>query len=92
MPLRTPARRWQPTFSPFESNPFAQGVLQSTELAVKGPLLGYRMCGDCLPQETALIYQWEKIAPRVVADGGRLQRALAPARTSHAGQESPAPA
>lgn len=59
MSLLTPGRRWQPPFSPFEHKPFGQRVLQGVELAVKGPLFGCRMCGNCLLQETAFICSME---------------------------------
>ena len=59
MPLFTPGRRWQPPYSPFENKPFGQRVLQGVELAVKGPLFGCRMCGNCLLQETAFICPME---------------------------------
>jgi methylenetetrahydrofolate reductase (NADPH) len=59
MPLLTPGRRWQPPYSPFAHKPFPQRVLQAVELAVKGPLFGCRMCGNCLLQETAFICPME---------------------------------
>ncbi len=59
MPGFTPGRRWQPPFSPFHHEPFGNRVLQAVELAVKGPLFGCRMCGNCLLQETAFICPME---------------------------------
>lgn len=55
MALFTPLRRWQPAFRPFVRQPFGRGLLALTERAVKGPLFGCRMCGNCLLQETAFI-------------------------------------
>ena len=59
MPLFTPGRRWQPPFSPFERKAFGDRLLQGVEYAVKGPLFGCRMCGNCLLQETAFICSME---------------------------------
>jgi methylenetetrahydrofolate reductase (NADPH) len=59
MPVFTPARRWQPPFSPFKRLPFGQRLLITMEKAVKGPLWGCRMCGNCLLQETAFICPME---------------------------------
>jgi methylenetetrahydrofolate reductase (NADPH) len=59
MPVFTPGRRWQPPFSPFENKPFGDRFLQGVEYAVKSPLFGCRMCGNCLLQETALICSME---------------------------------
>jgi methylenetetrahydrofolate reductase (NADPH) len=53
MSLFTPSRRWQPAFYPFRKEKFARRLLAKTELLVKGPLFGCRMCGNCLLQETA---------------------------------------
>src|SRR5690554_4377414 len=55
MPIFTPARRWQPAFRPFKRESFGRRALAAVELAVKGPLFGCRMCGNCLLQETAFI-------------------------------------
>jgi methylenetetrahydrofolate reductase (NADPH) len=54
-----PARRWQPAFSPFKREKFSKLVLARTELFIKGPLFGCRMCGNCLLQETAFICPME---------------------------------
>lgn len=59
MPILTPGRRWQPPYSPFQNKPFAQRLLQGVEFAIKGPLFGCRMCGNCLLQETAFICPME---------------------------------
>lgn len=59
MPVFTPGRRWQPPFYPFEKKPLGDRLLQGVELAVKGPLFGCRMCGNCLLQETALMCPME---------------------------------
>jgi methylenetetrahydrofolate reductase (NADPH) len=54
-----PARRWQPAYYPFKKEKFASRLLEKTELCVKGPLFGCRMCGNCLLQETAFICPME---------------------------------
>jgi methylenetetrahydrofolate reductase (NADPH) len=54
-----PARRWQPAFYPFKKEKFSRRVLEKTELCIKGPLFGCRMCGNCLLQETAFICPME---------------------------------
>ncbi|MFA5819534.1 MAG: methylenetetrahydrofolate reductase C-terminal domain-containing protein [Bacteroidales bacterium] len=54
-----PARRWQPAFYPFKRVKFGSRVLAKTELCIKGPLFGCRMCGNCLLQETAFICPME---------------------------------
>jgi len=54
-----PARRWQPAFFPFKREKFSRRVLAKTELLIKGPVFGCRMCGNCLLQETALICPME---------------------------------
>jgi methylenetetrahydrofolate reductase (NADPH) len=54
-----PARRWQPAFYPFKREKFGRRILAKTELCVKGPLFGCRMCGNCLLQETAFICPME---------------------------------
>jgi methylenetetrahydrofolate reductase (NADPH) len=59
MPLFTPGRRWQPPYWPFAKKPFGLNLLQGLEIAVKGPLFGCRMCGNCLLQETAFICPME---------------------------------
>ncbi|MGE5376466.1 MAG: methylenetetrahydrofolate reductase C-terminal domain-containing protein [Bacteroidota bacterium] len=59
MPGFTPGRRWQPAYTPFQKQDFGDRTLQVLEYAVKGPLFGCRMCGNCLLQETALICPME---------------------------------
>ena len=59
MPGFTPGRRYQPPFMPFKRQPFKQRVLAKIEIAVKSPLFGCRMCGNCLLQETAFICPME---------------------------------
>jgi hypothetical protein len=59
MPVFTPGRRWQPPFLPFKREPLGDRVLEAVERAVKGPLFGCRMCGNCLLQETAFICPME---------------------------------
>lgn len=59
MPGFTPGRRYQPPFMPFKRQPLKKRVLAKIELAVKGPLFGCRMCGNCLLQETAFICPME---------------------------------
>jgi len=54
-----PSRRWQPAFYPFKKEKFWPRLLARTELLIKGPLWGCRMCGNCLLQETALICPME---------------------------------
>ncbi|MDO9341092.1 MAG: methylenetetrahydrofolate reductase C-terminal domain-containing protein, partial [Bacteroidales bacterium] len=54
-----PSRRWQPAFYPFKKEKFGRRFLGKTELFVKGPLFGCRMCGNCLLQETAFICPME---------------------------------
>lgn len=54
-----PARRWQPAFRPFGRISIGRRLLAKAELAVKGPLFGCRMCGNCLLQETAFICPME---------------------------------
>jgi methylenetetrahydrofolate reductase (NADPH) len=54
-----PARRWQPAFYPFKRERFGRRVLAKTEILIKGPLFGCRMCGNCLLQETAFICPME---------------------------------
>jgi len=55
MALFTPLRRWQPAFRPFGRLPAGGRLLAFVERAVKGPLFGCRMCGNCLLQETAFL-------------------------------------
>lgn len=55
MAIFTPLRRWQPAFRPFGKLPAGERMLALLERAVKGPLFGCRMCGNCLLQETAFI-------------------------------------
>jgi methylenetetrahydrofolate reductase (NADPH) len=59
MPGFTPGRRWQPPFMPFKRLSFKKRVIAKIESAIKGPLFGCRMCGNCLLQETALICPME---------------------------------
>ncbi len=59
MPGFTPGRRWQPPFLPFKREPFRKRLLRSIEVAIKGPLFGCRMCGNCMLQETAFICPME---------------------------------
>ncbi len=59
MPLLTPGRRWQPAFYPFKRETPGNRALETLELAVKGPVWGCRMCGNCLLQETAFICPME---------------------------------
>ncbi|MFL7868923.1 MAG: methylenetetrahydrofolate reductase C-terminal domain-containing protein, partial [Anaerolineales bacterium] len=59
MPGFTPGRRWQPGYIPFKKETFGNRVLETIEYAVKGPLWGCRMCGNCLLQETAFICPME---------------------------------
>jgi hypothetical protein len=54
-----PARRWQPAFYPFKREKLSRRLLAKTELLVKGPIFGCRMCGNCLLQETAFICPME---------------------------------
>lgn len=54
-----PSHRWQPAFYPFKKEKFGRRLLAKTELMVKGPLFGCRMCGNCLLQETAFICPME---------------------------------
>src|SRR5688572_3534299 len=59
MSVFTPGRRYQPPFMPFKRQPFKKRIFAKIELAVKGPLFGCRMCGNCLLAETALICPME---------------------------------
>jgi methylenetetrahydrofolate reductase (NADPH) len=59
MSVFKPSRRWQPAFYPFKKEKFGRRVLAKTELCIKGPLFGCRMCGNCLLQETAFICPME---------------------------------
>ena len=67
MPIFTPGRRWQPAYSPFKKEPFGLRVLENVEYAVKSPLFGCRMCGNCLLQETAFICPME--CPKGMTNG-----------------------
>jgi methylenetetrahydrofolate reductase (NADPH) len=67
MPIFTPVRRWQPAFRSFKRESFPKRVLAATELIVKGPLFGCRMCGNCILQETALICSME--CPKGIRNG-----------------------
>ena len=59
MSVLKPARRWQPAFYPFKKEKLGLRLLEKTELLIKGPLFGCRMCGNCLLQETAFICPME---------------------------------
>lgn len=59
MPIFTPGRRWQPAYSPFKQETFGNRLLENVEYALKGPLFGCRMCGNCMLQETAFICPME---------------------------------
>ena len=59
MSILTPGRRWQPAYSPFKKETFGTRVLENVEYAIKSPLFGCRMCGNCLLQETAFICPME---------------------------------
>ncbi len=59
MSVFKPARRWQPAFYPFKKEKTGRRVLAKTELLIKGPVFGCRMCGNCLLQETAFICPME---------------------------------
>ncbi len=59
MPIFTPGRRWQPAYSPFKKETLGNLLLENMEYAIKGPLFGCRMCGNCLLQETAFICPME---------------------------------
>ena len=67
MPIFTPGRRWQPPYMAFKREKFGPRLLASVEKAVKGPLFGCRMCGNCLLQETAFICSME--CPKGVRNG-----------------------
>ena len=67
MSLFTPSRRWQPAFFPFKREKFGRRLLARTELLIKGPLFGCRMCGNCLLQETAFICPME--CPKGIRNG-----------------------
>ncbi len=68
MSVFTPSRRWQPAFYPFKNVSFGKRLLARTELFIKGPLFGCRMCGNCLLQETAFICPME--CPKGMRNGG----------------------
>ncbi|MGD0610861.1 MAG: methylenetetrahydrofolate reductase C-terminal domain-containing protein [Anaerolineales bacterium] len=59
MSIFTPGRRWQPAYSPFKKETFGRLLLANMEYAIKSPLFGCRMCGNCLLQETAFICPME---------------------------------
>lgn len=67
MPVFTPGRRWQPPYLPFKKETPGRRLLAAVERAVKGPLFGCRMCGNCLLQETAFICPME--CPKGVRNG-----------------------
>jgi methylenetetrahydrofolate reductase (NADPH) len=54
-----PAHRWQPAYYPFKHERLGRRILAATELLVKGPVFGCRMCGNCLLQKTAFICPME---------------------------------
>jgi len=54
MPLFSP-RRYQPPFYPAQRDSWPMRVFTSLERAIKGPLFGCRMCGNCILQETAYV-------------------------------------
>ena len=62
-----PARRWQPAFYPFKKEKFGKRLLARTELVIKGPVFGCRMCGNCLLQETAFVCPME--CPKGIRNG-----------------------
>jgi methylenetetrahydrofolate reductase (NADPH) len=62
-----PARRWQPAFYPFGKEKLLRRTLAKIELAVKGPVFGCRMCGNCILQETAFICPME--CPKGIRNG-----------------------
>jgi len=59
MPIFTPGRRWQPAYSPFKKESLGSALMENFEYAIKGPLFGCRMCGNCMLQETAFICPME---------------------------------
>lgn len=59
MPGFTPGRRWQPAYWPFKNESLSRRGMAAIERAVKVPLFGCRMCGNCLLQETAFICPME---------------------------------
>jgi len=59
MPGMTPGRRWQPRYYAFKKEKIGERLRGTLEYAVKGPLFGCRMCGNCLLQETAFICPME---------------------------------
>jgi methylenetetrahydrofolate reductase (NADPH) len=67
MPGLTPGRRWQPPYYAFKRESFRARMLAALEKAVKGPLFGCRMCGNCLLQETAFICPME--CPKGIRNG-----------------------
>jgi methylenetetrahydrofolate reductase (NADPH) len=67
MPGFTPGRRWQPPFKAFKREPLGPRTLALIERAVKGPLFGCRMCGNCMLQETAFICSME--CPKGIRNG-----------------------
>jgi methylenetetrahydrofolate reductase (NADPH) len=54
MPLFSP-RRYQPPFRPYRRQSWPMRVFTAFEQAIKGPLWGCRMCGNCILQETAFV-------------------------------------
>ncbi len=59
MPGFTPGRRWQPRYYPFKKEPLGRWMMANVEYAIKGPMFGCRMCGNCMLQETAFICPME---------------------------------
>ncbi|RME44437.1 MAG: hypothetical protein D6796_11770 [Caldilineae bacterium] len=47
--------RYQPPFSPMQRQSFPMRLFSTVEQAIKGPLFGCRMCGNCILQETAFV-------------------------------------
>ena len=54
-----PARRWQPAWRPFKREARSKRALAAVERAVKGPMFGCRMCGNCMLMVTELFCPME---------------------------------
>jgi len=54
MPIFSPPR-YQPPFAPVQRESIPMRVFTAVERAIKGPLFGCRMCGNCILQETAFV-------------------------------------
>ena len=67
MPGFTPGRRWQPPYRTFKRESPGRRALAAVERAVKGPMFGCRMCGNCLLQETSFICPME--CPKGIRNG-----------------------